>query len=161
MPDPEELAGVLRASVKDSLAGRNEISIMFSGGVDSAILAVIARNYCDVKLFVAGMQDTHDLDWGSEAGELLDLPVTQIIFTEDDVLKSMENVVIVHKMDNPRWMSTFTAFDIVLSRTNEPVVLCGQGADELFGGYKKYREMSPDDAQARMIADFAQSALTR
>ena len=154
----EELANILRTSVKNSLAGKDEISIMFSGGVDSAILAVLARKFCDVKLFVAGMEGTNDLLWGTEAGELLDLPVEQIIFAKEDVLQSMKNVVLQHNMDNPRWMSTFTAFDIVLSRLGEPVAFCGQGADELFGGYKKYREMSPEDAEARMITDYEELA---
>ena len=155
---PEILSNILRISVKNTLTDKNEISIMFSGGVDSAILAVLARKFCDVKLYVAGMEGSNDLLWGTEAGELLDLPVEQIIFSKEDVLQSMKNVVLIHKMDNPRWMSTFTAFDIVLSRINEPVVFCGQGADELFGGYRKYREMPPSDAQARMIADYEELA---
>lgn len=155
---PEQLAEILRTSVKNSLADKNEIAIMFSGGVDSAILAVIARKFCNVKLFVAGMEGSNDLQWGTEAGELLDLPVVQIIFTKDDVLQAMKNVIIIHKMDNPRWMSTFTAFDIVLSRLREPAVFCGQGADELFGGYKKYLEMFPKDAEARMMADYEELA---
>ncbi|MCK5024648.1 MAG: asparagine synthase [Thermoplasmata archaeon] len=154
----EQLAEILRASVKNSLAEKNEIAIMFSGGVDSAILAVIARKFCDVKLFVAGMEGSNDLLWGTEAGELLDLPVKQIIFTKEDVLQAMKNVVLTHNMHNPRWMSTFTAFDIVLSRIDKPVAFCGQGADELFGGYKKYREMSPKDAEIRMFADYEELA---
>ena len=154
----EKLANILRDSVKNSLADKDEIAIMFSGGVDSAILAVVARKFCDVKLFVAGMEGSNDLQWGTEAGELLDLPVQQIIFTREDVLQAMKNVVLIHKMENPRWMSTFTAFDIVLSRIDEPVAFCGQGADELFGGYKKYREMPPKDAETRMFADYEELA---
>ena len=154
MHTARELARILRQAVKRSISDRREISIMFSGGVDSAILAVIARKFCDVKLHVAGMENSNDLLWGTETGELLDLPVNQIIFTRDDIIRAMENVVLIHNMDNPRWMSTFTAFEIVLSRIDEPVVFCGQGADELFGGYRKYREMAPADAGARMIADY-------
>ena len=127
---PEELADILRKSVENSLVNKNSIGLMFSGGVDSAILAVVARKFCDVNLYVAGMEGTHDIEWGSETGELLDLPVTKIIFTKEDVLQSIKNVVNIHKMENPRWMSTFTAFDLTLSKINEYLVLCGQGADE-------------------------------
>ena len=56
-------------------------------------------------------------------------------------------------MDNPRWASTFVAFDLVLQRIDEKLVLCGQGADELFAGYKKYREMTQEEAEARMRRD--------
>jgi len=153
MPAAEELAAILRDAVKSTVFESNHIQLMFSGGVDSAVLAVAARKFCDVELVVAGMEGSNDLEWGSQAGEMLDLPVNQIIFTNDDVIQSMKNVVLLHHMENPRWMSTFTAFDIVLSRIEGPTVLCGQGADELFGGYMKYRDMESALAEVRMKGD--------
>ena len=150
----EELAVLLREDIKEELKFDKNVALMFSGGIDSATLAVLARKYCDLKLYTSGMEDSHDLKWGCQSAEILDIPYKCIIYKKSDIIKSLENVVLIHEMDNPRWISTFVAFDLVLQKIPEDLVLCGQGADELFAGYKKYRDMTPHEAEARMIVDY-------
>ncbi|MBA3045102.1 MAG: hypothetical protein KKH41_03745 [Candidatus Thermoplasmatota archaeon] len=137
--DADELAGILREIVKDCVSGSGEVALMFSGGLDSAILAVLARKFCDLKLYTAGLEGSHDLEWGVECAAIMDLPCVPIVLEENDIIESLERVTDTHRMTNPKWMTTFVGFDLVLRNISENTVLCGQGADELFGGYKKYR----------------------
>ncbi len=154
----EELASLLMKNVKEELRFDEEAALMFSGGLDSATLAVLARKYCNLKLYISGIENSHDLIWGCQSAELLDIPYSCIVYKKNDIIKSLENVVLIHEMHNPRWISTFVAFDLVLQKIPEKLVLCGQGADELFAGYKKYREMTPQDAEARMQVDYLELA---
>jgi len=139
--DAGNLAELIRSATERSLGVAENLGLMFSGGVDSAVLAVIARKYCDVTLYIAGMEDSHDLKWGRECASILDLPQVSIVLQEEDVIQAMQNVV-KRGMTNPKWMSTFVAFDLVLRNVREKHVMCGQGADELFGGYMKYGQMA-------------------
>jgi asparagine synthase (glutamine-hydrolysing) len=140
--DAETLANLIRSVTKRSLSGTKNIGLMFSGGLDSAVLAVTARKHCDITLYIAGMEGSHDLEWGCECASILDIPHVSIIFQEKDIIQAMQNVVKIHGMTNPKWMSTFVGFDLILQKVGEKHVICGQGADELFGGYRKYGRMA-------------------
>jgi len=146
-----QLACILRSVVRDSINGHKKMALMFSGGLDSAVLAIIARKSCDIRLYTIGMDGSHDLEWASQCAALLDLPYSEIIVEEGQVASSIERVVSVHGMRNPSWMSTFVSFDMLLAEIHEEAVMCGQGADELFGGYRKYLESA--DARKIMADD--------
>lgn len=140
--DAENLANLIRSATKRNIGSAKHIGLMFSGGLDSAVLAVTARKHCNVTLYVAGMEGSHDLQWGVECASIIDLPYVCITLQEEGIVQAMQNVVKVHGMTNPKWMSTFVAFDLVLQKVVEKDVICGQGADELFGGYVKYGRMA-------------------
>ena len=149
--DAEELSSILRKSVKDSLRGVNECGLMFSGGVDSSVLAVIGMKHCDMTLYTAGAEGSADLGWVREIACIIDMPLKEIVITRQDVEVSLDEVVRRHGISNPKWISTFVAFDMVIRKVTEEVVMCGQGADELFGGYLKYTRT--EDPGARMEQD--------
>jgi asparagine synthase (glutamine-hydrolysing) len=140
--DAEILANLIRSAAKRNIGSAGNLGLMFSGGLDSAVLAVAARKHCDVTLYIAGMENSHDLKWGVECASILDIPQVSIVFQEDDIVQAMQNVVKIHGMTNPKWMSTFVGFDLVLQKVEERHVMCGQGADELFGGYRKYGRLA-------------------
>ncbi len=137
------LASELRRIVGKELEDFERVAVMFSGGVDSSVLAVLARKHCEVMLYTLGTEGSHDLKWASECASLMDLPLTKIICSKEDIIGSMKDVVIKHGITRAKWMSTFVSFDLVLRHVSEDHVLCGQGADEAFGGYRKYLG-SPD-----------------
>lgn len=121
--------------------------------MDSTCLAVAARKHADVTLYLAGAPDSHDMIWGKEVAYTLDLPTVEIEVTKESVLASLDDLVKNHGLDVPRWTTTFIGFNIVAPRMKEKLIISGQGADELFGGYKKYTEMNQNDAENMMLAD--------
>jgi asparagine synthase (glutamine-hydrolysing) len=148
-----KLAETLRSSVKRCIGQDDRVGLLFSGGVDSATLAVVARKFADVTLYLAGTPDSHDMIWGTEVGYSLDLPVIKIDVSKKTVLTSLEDLVWNHGLDNPRWMTPFIAFNIVAPKVKERLIMSGQGADELFGGYRKYAECTKEAAEKMMQAD--------
>lgn len=156
--DAAELAGLLRASVARALSGIDRAALMFSGGLDSSVLAVLARKGADIVAYVSGIEGSHDLEWARRCAAILDIELAEIVFTEDDVAAALEDVVRVHGMLEPGWMSTFVAHDLAFHGMRERVVLTGMGADEAFGGYAKY--LRAEDPAARMAVDL-ESLLAR
>jgi asparagine synthase (glutamine-hydrolysing) len=149
----ERLAAELRRIVGNELEGLDRVGVMFSGGLDSSILAVLARKHCEVMLYTLGTGGSHDLKWASECAGLMDLPLTEIICSKEDIMCSMRDVVLKHGMARAKWMSTFVSFDLVLRHVAEDQVLCGQGADEAFGGYWKYLDSpNPGEMMQRDLA---------
>ncbi|KYK30591.1 MAG: hypothetical protein AYK23_00950 [Candidatus Proteinoplasmatales archaeon SG8-5] len=126
---------------------------MFSGGVDSTCLAIAARKHADVTLYLCGTPDSQDMTWGREVAYTLDLPTVEVEVTKENVLASLEDLVNNHGLDNPRWATTFIGFNMAVPMVEEGLVMSGQGADELFGGYRKYAETAPEEAEKMMLAD--------
>ena len=149
----QELASLVRSSVKDCIGRERKLGLLFSGGVDSATLAVIARKFTDVTLYVAGTPDSHDMKAGVEVGHILDLPVVPIMISGKKVVTSLEELVQVHGLDDPRWATTFITFNIVAGNIEERLMMSGQGADELFGGYRKYTRCPADQVEKMMHED--------
>ncbi len=149
----ECLAAEIRRVVGEELEGLDRVGIMFSGGLDSSVLAILARKHCDVMLYTLGNEKSHDSVWSAECAHMIDLPLTLIRYSEKDVRDSLGNVILKHGMTRARWVSTFVAFDLALRNIREGNVICGQGADEAFGGYRKYTE-SPDP-RAQMDSDIS------
>lgn len=149
----KKLADLLRSSTRACIGNETDVAVLFSGGLDSAVLAVIARKFCDVKLYVCGTAGSHDVLWATESAYMLDLPLTHIEVTRERVLESLSRLVNTHGLDEPGWATTLIAFEIVSSGVEEGLMLSGQGADELFGGYVKYSRISPSDAERMMSGD--------
>ena len=60
----------LDRSVKNIVEGR-KVAIMFSGGLDSGVLAAISAKYADTFLYTVGVEGAHDLVMSEEASRLL------------------------------------------------------------------------------------------
>jgi len=152
----KQLDDVIRSTVKYSVGTEEKVGLLFSGGVDSAVLAVVARKFADVTLYVAGTPGSHDMIAGQESGYVLDLPVVPIIISKRKVLDSLEDLVCNHGLDNPKWATALIAFNIIVKNTTEDVIMSGQGADEQFGGYRKYADLPGEEAMNMMDSDLSE-----
>ena len=118
--------------------------VLFSGGLDSSFVALLASKYSDVVLYTAGAEGSPDLEWARKAADKLGLPLREYVFDLDDVREAVPRVVFAIEEPNPMnlaiglplYFATKTA-----RNDGTKVLLSGQGADELFGGYAKYLEM--------------------
>ncbi|WP_456366426.1 asparagine synthase (glutamine-hydrolyzing) [Thermococcus sp.] len=132
---------ILRYSIR--LRVGRKTGVLFSGGLDSSLLALIASEYSDVVLYTAGAEGSPDLEWARKAAESLGLELRESVFDREDVEKELRKIVFAIEEPNP--MNLAIAIPIYFSakaarRDGIRILLSGQGADELFGGYMKYVE---------------------
>ncbi|ASI99594.1 asparagine synthase (glutamine-hydrolyzing) [Thermococcus celer] len=135
------LANVLTHAVKVRTGRRT--GILFSGGLDSSIIALLASRYSDVTLYTAGAEGSPDLEWARKVSELLGLPLKERVFDVDDVRDAVPEVIFAIEEPNPMNLAIGLPLYFATGLAREDgcrLLLSGQGADELFGGYAKYLE---------------------
>lgn len=117
------------------------IGIALSGGFDSGALAVITSEKYPGKMhaFTVGYEEDHRGDERADARRLtdyLDIPFHEIVISTQDMVDFFPELV--HHSDDP--IADIAAFGYyTISRVarehDTPVLLQGQGGDELFWGY--------------------------
>jgi asparagine synthase (glutamine-hydrolysing) len=150
VPEPDidlaldRLDEVLSNSV--TLHQRSDVpyGMFLSGGIDSsAMLAMMARlNERPVKAFTAGFPGTNARDERAHArylAEILGAEHIEVEFDEDDFWALLPAVAAA--MDDPAAdYACLPTFKLAAeARKHVKVILSGEGGDELFGGYGRYR----------------------
>ncbi len=142
----KELDRVLEDSVSKHQRSDVPYGLFFSGGIDStAVLAMMARlNETPVTAFTAGFPETVDPDHRAFVRTLTDrfnARLNEVDFTEEDFWTLLPRIAA--DIDDPAadyavlptWKLARTAAQDL------KVVLTGEGGDELFAGYGRYRSV--------------------
>lgn len=137
----EHLARSLDESVKALTREHKNIGISFSGGLDSSIMAYLAGKYTKPRLYVVGEESSSDIRNSRSASKALGLPLIEAHLTEDNVGDMIPEVVRITRTKNPVLVSYKLPEYLVSKVAEEKVLLLGNGADELFGGYSRYTKM--------------------
>jgi len=138
----EKLQKLLQNSVKERVSGLKEVAVAFSGGLDSSIVTLLAKNSgADVHLIYVSLEKQPETEHAKKAAEALKLPIHIYLYNEEDVEKVLPKVLWLIEEPDPVKASIGIPFYWAAEKTIEmdfKVMLTGQGADELFGGYRRY-----------------------
>jgi len=159
----KKLRRLLQQSVKDRVSGLKEVAVAFSGGLDSGIIAFLARNLgIDVHLVFVSLENQPEAKYAKEAAEALKLPLHIHFHSEKAVEAVIPKVLWLIEESNPVKTSIGIPVFWTAEKASEMgfrVMLAGQGADELFGGYKRYlndySQYGEEFAQKKIFSDTA------
>ena len=136
------LLNFLDKSLSSQIGGLTKCAIAFSGGLDSSLIAFLAKKYVkQVELIYVSLEDMPEIEEAKKAAEILDLPLSIYKYSEDDVQKIVSIIPQIIEDTNPVKVSIGIPFYWIAENAAKKgldVLLAGQGADELFGGYKRY-----------------------
>jgi asparagine synthase (glutamine-hydrolysing) len=139
----EELRALLRSSVDYRKLSDVPLGTFLSGGIDSSVITGVLASLVDgpVQTFSVGFEgaEGHDereyarqasLHYGTRHHELLVSPV--------DIAEHLPRLIdhLSEPVTDPALIPTYLLSRF--AREKVTVVLTGEGADELFGGYKRY-----------------------
>jgi len=125
--------------------------ISFSGGLDSSFLASLY----DLQLITV-TASREEKEWVEKAAKMLGRELEVFVFNERDVREVLPDVVSAIETTDPLQVSIAIPIYLSLRFAKElgySQVVFGQGADELFGGYKKYESMDPATLEREMMDD--------
>ena len=138
----QTLLKLLEQSIGKRVWCTKEIAVAFSGGLDSSVVAFLAsRRSVNAHLIHVSLENRSETEDAKKAAEELKLPLHLYLFREDDVERVVAKVVELIEEPNPVKASIGVPFYWTAekaARAGFKVILAGQGADELFGGYQRY-----------------------
>ncbi|MDA8881839.1 asparagine synthase (glutamine-hydrolyzing) [Alphaproteobacteria bacterium] len=138
----QKLRDNLDQAVSDRLVSDVPIACFLSGGIDSAIIASIARNHGPIDTFTAGFDDNFldESKMARETAKHLGTNHHEIRLKNNDQLSVIEQLFST-ALDEPFGDSSAlpSLFVSKAIKNQATVALSGDGADELFGGYRKYQ----------------------
>jgi asparagine synthase (glutamine-hydrolysing) len=152
---------LLLESTRKRVSDLEAVAVAFSGGVDSSIVAVLAENVgLDVQLVSVGLEGQREVLFAEKAAEALGLPLHLQTYTVGELEQTLAEVLWL--TEEPHAINACIAVPFywlaeTASKLDYPILLAGQGADELFGGYQRYlTEYSRSGAEAveqKMFSD--------
>ncbi|MFA6416137.1 MAG: asparagine synthase (glutamine-hydrolyzing) [Candidatus Paceibacterota bacterium] len=147
----QNIENILTESVKSHLMSDAPVGIQLSGGIDSSVVSYIAQKNSPIALhsFSIGLNDSewNEFKYSDFVAKELGTIHHKIIFTKKDFVDNFEKITyhldgpIVHPNTVPMYLLAKFA------RKYVKVLLTGEGADEIFLGYKRYvqKDINNDD----------------
>ena len=113
----------------------------FSGGLDSSILAhLAARAGRNVRGIAVAMRGSLDHAWAQETAEILEIGL-EILEPCDEELMDVVRLLSSQLPGAGLMDLSIASLMLLAARRAGGVLVVGQGADELFGGYWRYEKM--------------------
>jgi asparagine synthase (glutamine-hydrolysing) len=121
------------------------MACLLSGGVDSPIIAALVNQYCirndlpQLETYTIGFEDSEEFVHARKIAEQLKTNHTEVIMTEDDVVRCIPEVIrVVETYDLATVRASIPNYllgKFISENSKAKVVFNGDGADEIFGGY--------------------------
>ncbi|MBS7615910.1 asparagine synthetase B [Candidatus Bathyarchaeota archaeon] len=133
---------LLEESAKQRFSGLKTVAVAFSGGLDSSLTAFLAKK-AGVKtcLIHVSLENQAETLQAKEAATMLDLPLHTYTYSEEDLKQTIPAVLLATENAEPLNVSIGVPLFWAAEKASElglNMLSSGQGADELFGGYKRY-----------------------
>ena len=143
LPDDEtrlvlKLADLIEDAILIRTKNRvDDFTTLLSGGIDSSLITAIAK---PDRIYTAHYEysDFDELEYAKLLAKSIKKELKIMTPTKEDFLKY--NKEIIYYMDLPPTWTSFTLYMLLkeIKKDNFKIVLSGEGADELFGGYYRY-----------------------
>tara|TARA_B100000949_G_C14281677_1_gene452140 strand:+ start:640 stop:2433 length:1794 start_codon:yes stop_codon:yes gene_type:complete len=145
----DEIERLIILAIKKRLTTSDvPVGILLSGGLDSSLITAIAAKHCisKVNTFSIGFpsidnEEGDEFHFSDKIAKQFNTSHQKFFLSDDELLDNLDEVIAC--MPEPMASQDSSAFFLLgkeVSKTQK-VVLSGQGADELFGGYFWYDKM--------------------
>jgi len=149
MPNPGMVRQLLEHAVEKRMMADVEVGTFLSGGIDSSLVtAITARLNPNVQAFTVGVEGAPDVEAARVVAQHLGIRHHVRPFEVDELVDLLHETIWHVESYNPSMVtgSVVTLMAAKLAKDKGiKVVLCGEGSDEIFGGYLALRELECQD----------------
>lgn len=149
----EELGEALEKAVKEQLMSDVPYGVLLSGGLDSSVTSALAKKYAAKRIeenerqdawwprlhsFAVGLEGSPDLKAAQNVAEHIGTVHHEIHFTVQEGLDAIKDVIYqleTYDVTTIRAATPMYLMARVIKSMGIKMVLSGEGADEIFGGY--------------------------
>lgn len=137
--DPDAFAALFESAVWLRMRSDVPVGLTLSGGLDSsAVLAAAGgRLQCFTSIYTAALRGEEA--WAAKAAAIAEAPLTAVEAHLDDWSDALGQAI--DHMESPSYSPAILPLWMIMRtarRSGVPVLLEGQGADEILGGYASY-----------------------
>ncbi|MCA9252376.1 MAG: asparagine synthase-related protein [Phycisphaerae bacterium] len=145
-PDFGLCRSLLTHSVRKRMMSDVGVGTFLSGGIDSSLItALAAKENPNIRAYTVGMEGAPDVEMARRVASFLGIQHIVKTFTIDDMLALLPEAIYYIESYNPSMVTgaivTYMCSKLA-AEDGAKVVLCGEGADELFGGYSAVRSLT-------------------
>ena len=143
--NPAKLADfeqVMKESVERHLLADVPVGVFLSGGSDSTLIALILKKLgVNISAFTVRIKEKKDADFAKKIAEFAKLSQEEVVLNEQNFGELYDEVFL--KLDEPIADTSLIPSLLVAKEASKKVkvVLTGEGADELFLGYERHRNL--------------------
>jgi asparagine synthase (glutamine-hydrolysing) len=149
----DDVLARLKSAVQSHLMSDVPLGLFLSGGIDSTALACLMAPMMKGRLqtFSVGFAEAeaNELNYARMAAEAVGAEHREVVVSSNDFFAALPKLVF-HEDEPIAFPSSVPLYFVSkLAREHVKVVLTGEGADELFLGYNKYRVTAWNERLAR------------
>ncbi|MEJ2054696.1 MAG: asparagine synthase (glutamine-hydrolyzing) [Calditrichaceae bacterium] len=132
----------LRTAIQKRVVDKDHVGVIFSGGIDSLLIAYeIQQLGVPFICYTAGREGAPDLEWAKKLAARFNFPLKFKTLSTDDIGKLVPQIIFDIEDTSLNQVEVSVPIYESMRMAQEDgqrVILTGQGADELFGGYPWY-----------------------
>jgi asparagine synthase (glutamine-hydrolysing) len=157
------LSLLLQRSAQRIVQRIDKVAVAFSGGIDSALTALLAkRTGAKVEAVSAGLVGSSELSSVDHFARELNVPLTVETYSPNALEEYVRRILWL--VEDPSMMKVSVAIPLhwaarIAANLGCRIMLCGQGSDELYGGYYKYARTLDNKGRKALTAELYRSII--
>jgi asparagine synthase (glutamine-hydrolysing) len=152
----DALDGILRNAVEDRMVADVDVGALLSGGIDSSMVVALMQRAADrpVKTFSIGFWEEkyNEAEFAASVAEHLGTEHHELYITPQQALDVIDRLPVIYDEPFADASQIPTYLVCSLAHKQVKVVLTGDGGDEQFAGYRRYKNCLKHWRDVRRVA---------